>query len=180
MYSENQKNYLQKVRKSEAISVHIVCLGNICRSPLANALLANKCADLIKPKVSVDSSGTGPWHVGENASAYSIQVWQEAGYKYQHKAKQFKDTFFKHHDLILAMDLNNRDALLKLAKSEEDKNKILMFLSFDPELQKINPEGEDAHQLSVPDPYGQELVEYKKVLEMLERAADGFKSWVNS
>ena len=180
MYSENQNNYLQKVCRLEAISVHLVCLGNICRSPLANALLANKCADLTKPKVTVDSSGTGPWHVGENASAYSIQVWQEAGYKYQHKVKQFKDTFFKHHDLILAMDRNNRDALLKLAKSEEDKNKILMFLSFDPELQKINPEGEDAHQLSVPDPYGQELVEYKKVLELLERAADGFKSWVNS
>ena len=79
------------------------------------------------------------------------------------------------------MDLSNRAALLKLAKSEEDKNKILMFLSFDPELQSgIDPDSEDAHQLSVPDPYGMELAEYKKVLDMLERAADGFKSWVNS
>jgi protein-tyrosine phosphatase len=130
--------------------------------------------------VAVDSSGTGPWHVGEGASAFSIQVWQEAGYKYQHKAKQFKETFFKQHDLILAMDLSNRATLLKLAKSEEDKNKILMFLSFDPEKSGINPEGEDAHQLSVPDPYGMELAEYKKVLGMVERAADGFKSWVNS
>jgi len=67
MYSENQNNYLQSVRRSEAISVHLVCLGNICRSPIANALLANKCADLTKPKVAVDSSGTGPWHVGEDA-----------------------------------------------------------------------------------------------------------------
>jgi protein-tyrosine phosphatase len=180
MYSENQSNYLKTVRESDAITVHLVCLGNICRSPLATALLANKCADLTKPKVAVDSSGTGGWHVGEGASQYSIQVWQEAGYKYEHKAKQFKDTYFQQHDLILAMDLSNRAALLKLAKSEEDKNKILMFLSFDPELQKIDPEGEDAHQLSVPDPYGMELAEYKKVMDMLERAADGFKSWVNS
>jgi protein-tyrosine phosphatase len=180
MYSENQKNHLLNVRRSEAISVHLVCLGNICRSPIANAVLASKCADLTKAKVSVDSSGTGPWHVGENASAYSIQVWQEAGYKYQHKAKQFKETFFKQHDLILAMDLKNRAALLKLAKSEEDKSKILMFLSFDPEKSGINPDGEDSHQLSVPDPYGMELGEYKKVLGMVERAADGFKSWVNS
>ena len=82
------------------------------------------------------------------------------------RAKQFKDTFFKQHDLILAMDLSNRAALLKLAKSEEDKNKILMFLSFDPEKSGINPDGEDAHQLSVPDPYGMELAEYKKVLEL--------------
>lgn len=180
MYSENQNNYLQSVRRSEAISVHLVCLGNICRSPIANAVLANKCADLTKAKVAVDSSGTGPWHVGEDASAFSIQVWQEAGYKYQHKAKQFKETFFKQHDLILAMDLSNRSALLKLAKSEEDKNKVLMFLSFDPEKSGINPDSEDAHQLTVPDPYGMELAEYKKVLDMLERAADGFKSWVNS
>ena len=180
MYSENQSNYLQTLRKLPKLSVHLVCLGNICRSPIANAVLANKFALLEKPKVAVDSSGTGPWHEGEGASTYSIQVWQEAGYKYQHKAKQFKETFFKQHDLILAMDLSNRATLLKLAMSEEDKNKILMFLSFDPEKSWINPDGEDAHQLTVPDPYGMELAEYKKVLDMLERAADGFKSWVNS
>ena len=49
MYSENQSNYLKTVRESDAITVHLVCLGNICRSPLANALLSNKCADLTKP-----------------------------------------------------------------------------------------------------------------------------------
>ena len=113
-------------------------------------------------------------------SIYNLYTFKEDENEYEQKAKQFKDTYFQQHDLILAMDLNNRAALLKLAKSEEDKNKILMFLSFDPELQKIDPEGEDAHQLSVPDPYGMELVEYKKVLDMLERAANGFKSWVNS
>jgi protein-tyrosine phosphatase len=180
MYSENQSNYLKSVRRLEAISVHLVCLGNICRSPIANALLANKCADLTKPKVIVDSSGTGAWHVGEDASAYSIQVWQEAGYTYQHRARQFKENYFKQHDLILAMDLSNRAALLKLAKSEEDKNKILMFLSFDPELGKIDPDGLEASRLTVPDPYGMELAAYKRVLGMLERAADGFKRWVNS
>ena len=93
MYSENQNNYLQSVRRSEAISVHLVCLGNICRSPIANAVLANKCADLRKPKVAVDSSGTGAWHVGQDAAEYSKQVWQEAGYEYEHLAKQFKSDF---------------------------------------------------------------------------------------
>ena len=180
MYSPNSQKYLDQIQSKAVLSVHILCLGNICRSPMATAVLTQLSADLKKPKVLVDSSGTGPWHVGEGATKFSSQVWQEAGYKYEHKAKQFKDTYFQQHDLILAMDLSNRAALLKLAKSEEDKNKILMFLSFDPELQKIDPEGEDAHQLSVPDPYAMELAEYKKVLDMLERAADGFKSWVNS
>ena len=180
MYSENQNNYLQSVRRSEAISVHLVCLGNICRSPIANALLANKCADLTKPKVAVDSSGTGPWHVGEDASAFSIQVWQEAGYKYQHVAKQFKVNFFAQHDLILAMDLNNRSALLKLAKSQIEKEKIFMLSSFDPKLQALDPDGIDAQLLSIPDPYGQELSAYKEVLEMIERSSDGLIGWLNS
>ena len=180
MYSENQSNYLQTLRKLPKLSVHLVCLGNICRSPIANAVLVNKFALLEKPKVAVDSSGTGPWHEGEGASTYSIKVWQEAGYKYQHVAKQFKVNFFAQHDLILAMDLNNRSALLKLAKSQSEKEKIFMLSSFDPKLQPIDPDGNDAQLLSIPDPYGMELAEYKKVLDMLERAADGFKSWVNS
>jgi protein-tyrosine phosphatase len=180
MYSENQINYLQTVRSLTKISVHLVCLGNICRSPMANAVLIGKCSDIQEPKIEFDSSGTGPWHVGEGASEYSIKVWQQAGYKYQHVAKQFKESFFKQHDLILAMDLKNRSTLLKLAKTEEDKNKVLMFLSFDPQNLGINPDGEESHKLSLPDPYGMELTEYKKVMGMVERAADGFKSWVNS
>ena len=180
MYSENQSNYLQTLRKLPKLSVHLVCLGNICRSPIANAVLVNKFALLEKPKVTVDSSGTGPWHEGEGASAYSIQVWQKAGYKYQHVAKQFKVNFFAQHDLILAMDLNNRSALLKLAKSQAEKEKIFMLSSFDPKLQPLDPDGDDAHLLSIPDPYGQQLDEYQKVLAMVERAANGLNLWVRS
>ena len=50
---------------------------------MATAVLTQLSADLKKPKVLVDSSGTGPWHVGEGATKFSSQVWQEAGYKYQ-------------------------------------------------------------------------------------------------
>ncbi len=180
MYSENQNNYLQTLRKLPKLSVHLVCLGNICRSPIANAVLVNKFALLEKPKVVVDSSGTGPWHVGETASAYSIKVWQEAGYKYQHIAKQFKLNFFAQHDLILAMDLKNRSALLKLAKSDAEKEKIFMLSSFDPALQGVDPDGDDAHLLSIPDPYGKELSAYKEVLEMIERSSNGLIRWLNS
>lgn len=180
MYSENQSNYLQILRKLPQLSVHLVCLGNICRSPIANAVLSKKFALLEKPKVVVDSSGTGPWHEGEGASAYSIQVWQEAGYRYQHVAKQFKVNFFTQHNLILAMDLDNRKALLKLAKSQAEKEKIFMLASFDPKLDKIDPDGDDAHLLAIPDPYGKELAAYRQVLEMIERSSDGLISWLNS
>ena len=70
---------------------------------MANAVVANKTSDINKPKVIVDSSGTGPWHVGEGATDLSQQVWQMAGYKYSHIAKQFKKTFFANYDLILAI-----------------------------------------------------------------------------
>jgi protein-tyrosine phosphatase len=103
-----------------------------------------------------------------------------AGYKYSHIAKQFKKTFFANYDLILAMDLSNRQSILKMADNDEDRAKVFMFRSFDPELSRINPDGADAHLLSVPDPYGQQIDQYQKVLAMVERAANGINLWVRS
>jgi protein-tyrosine phosphatase len=168
------------VRNQSSISVHIVCLGNICRSPIANAVLLNLTKDLSKPKVIVDSSGTGPWHVGQPASNYSTQSWQEAGYKYVHVAKQFKLDFFNKYDLILAMDLSNREDLLRLAKTSVDKQKVFMFTSFDPKKSHIDPRGPQRGILSVPDPYRGPIEEFQSVLKIIESAADGFLSWVRS
>jgi protein-tyrosine-phosphatase len=78
------------------------------------------------------------------------------------------------------MDLDNRKALLKLAKSQAEKEKIFMLASFDPKLDKIDPDGDDAHLLAIPDPYGKELAAYRQVLEMIERSSDGLISWLNS
>ena len=147
---------------------------------MATAVLTQLSADLIKPKVLVDSSGTGLWHVGEDATKFSSQVWQEAGYKYQHIAKQFKVDYFQKHDLILSMDLKNRAALFKLAKDYEERSKIFMFTSFDPKKSQIDPDGAEGESLTVSDPYGKELVEYQKVLKVVEQAATGFIQWVRS
>jgi protein-tyrosine phosphatase len=176
----DSSNYLRDLKSLDRLRLHLVCLGNICRSPMANAVLANKTSDIKKPRVIVDSSGTGPWHVGEGATDLSQQVWQMAGYKYSHTAKQFNKSFFEKHDLILTMDLSNRESILKMAESDQDLAKVFMFRSFDPELSEIDPEGSDAHLLSVPDPYGKPIAEYQKVLAMVERAADGINLWVRS
>jgi protein-tyrosine phosphatase len=180
MHSIETNKYLLNVRSQSRISVHIVCLGNICRSPLANAVLINLTKDLTKPKVIVDSSGTGPWHVGQSAAKYSTQSWQDAGYKYVHVAKQFKVDFFSKHDLILAMDLSNREDLLRFAKNQTDKEKVFMFTSFDPNKSHIDPMGPGGGKLSVPDPYGGPIEEFQSVLKIIESAADGFLSWVRS
>ena len=120
MHSFKNLDYLSPLRKQPVLSVHIVCLGNICRSPIANAVLLGATKDLSAPKVKVDSSGTGAWHVGQDAAEYSKQVWQDAGYEYEHLAKQFKSDFFQKHDLILAMDLSNRNNLLKFVTQSFD------------------------------------------------------------
>ena len=180
MHSFKNLDYLSPLRKQPVLSVHIVCLGNICRSPIANAVLLGATKDLSSPKVKVDSSGTGAWHVGQPAAEYSKQVWQDAGYEYEHLAKQFKVDFFQKHDLILAMDLSNRNNLLKLAQSESDKNKIIMFTSFDASKSQIDPDGKDGNLLSVPDPYGGSIDQFQSVLKIIEQAATGFTSWVRS
>jgi protein-tyrosine phosphatase len=180
MHSLKTVNYLAALRRQPVISVHIVCLGNICRSPIANAVLLGLTKDLTSPKVLADSSGTGSWHVGQPAANNSELAWQSAGYKYQHIAKQFNLENFIKHDLILAMDLSNRDAILKLAKSDSDKDKVFMFTSFDPNKSKIDPDGDEANKLSVADPYGGSLTEFESVLKVIEAAATGFVTWVSS
>ena len=82
--------------------------------------------------------------------------------------------------MILAMDLSNRDAILKLAKSDSDKDKVFMFTSFDPNKSKIDPDGHEAKKLSVDDPYGGPLTEFESVLKVIEAAATGFVTWVKS
>jgi len=78
------------------------------------------------------------------------------------------------------MDLSNRDAILKLAKSDSDKDKVFMFTSFDPNKSKIDPDGHEAKKLSVADPYGGPLTEFESVLKVIEAAATGFVTWVKS
>ena len=78
------------------------------------------------------------------------------------------------------MDLSNRNNLLKLAQSESDKNKIIMFTSFDASKSHIDPDGKDGNLLSVPDPYGGSIDQFQSVLKIIEQAAIGFTSWVRS
>lgn len=180
MHSPETVNYLSTLRRKPQISVHIVCLGNICRSPIANAVLLGLTKDLITPKVIVDSSGTGSWHVGQGAASNSKLAWQSAGYEYIHIAKQFSRQNFLKYDLILAMDLNNRSEILKLAKSNADKKKVFMFTSFDASKSQIDPDRKDGNLLSVPDPYGGSIDQFQSVLKIIEQATTGFISWVRS
>ena len=155
------------------LSVLFVCLGNICRSPMTAAVLANKKASIKSPIITVDSAGTGPWHIGQGPHPSSKKIWEKAGYKHEHTAKQFTSNDFFVHDLILVMDSSNFHNVISLAATDEDRAKVFYLRSFDPDLQGIDPNSADYFKLEVPDPYNQSDEAYEATLAMVERAVDG-------
>ena len=148
----------------------MVCMGNICRSPMAAAVLSNRSAGWDKPKIIVDSSGTSAWHVGQGPHPTSLKVWESAGYKHMHAARQFKASDFYTTDLILVMDASNYRSVIDLADSDESRSKVFYLRSFDDSLNSIEPMSEEFSRLEVPDPYDQSVEAYIKTLTIIEHA----------
>ena len=161
------------LKSQDQLSITMVCLGNICRSPMAAAVLAGKTADWKAPRIEVHSSGTGSWHIGQGPHPSSKKIWEAAGYKHSHTAKQFKVNDFFVHDLILVMDSSNYHNVVSLAENEEHCSKVFYLRNFDPSLTGVDPSSADYFKLEVPDPYNQSDEAYEATLAMVERAVDG-------
>lgn len=140
---------------------------------MAAAVLSNRTADWNAPNIIVDSSGTSPWHVGHSAHATSQKVWEKAGYRHSHIARQFQSSDFFTTDLILVMDSTNFNNVINLAIDDESRSKVFYLRSFDPSLALINPTSAQFSELEVPDPYNQSVEAYEETLFMIERAVDG-------
>ncbi|PVW16518.1 low molecular weight protein-tyrosine-phosphatase [Marixanthomonas spongiae] len=136
----------------------MVCLGNICRSPLAEGLLKAK----VDPdKVYVTSAGTGHWHVGEQPDPRSIAVAKKNNLDItDQRGRQFKAEDFNEFDHIFVMDNSNKENVLKLAKTEADRKKVQLILD------EIFP-GEN---VDVPDPYYGGDSGFDRVYDMLNQA----------
>ena len=173
-------NYISSLAGRDLIRVEMVCLGNICRSPMAAAVLHNKAQAISHPRIIVTSSGTSGWHDGESAHHLSQKTWESAGYSYQHTSRKFTLNLFDECDLILPMDLTNRANILNGARNASDREKVLMLRSFDPELAHIEPTSKDAEKLQVPDPWGETIDAYQEVLAMIEKATDGLIATLTS
>ena len=167
------QNLISSLKDQDQLSITMVCLGNICRSPMAAAVLAGKTAAWKAPRIEVHSSGTGTWHVGQGPHPSSQKIWEAAGYKYSHTAKQFAVNDYFIHDLILVMDSSNYHNVISLAESDEQRSKVFYLRNFDPDLTDIDPASADYFKLEVPDPYNQSDEAYEKTLAMVERAVDG-------
>ncbi|HLS95335.1 protein-tyrosine phosphatase [Sphingobacterium allocomposti] len=134
------------------MKILMVCLGNICRSPLAHGILAHLVAES-GLDWQVDSAGTGDWHVGKEPDRRSIAVAHKYGVDISaQRARLFVSDFFDLYDYIYVMDRNNYRDVLAKARNAADKDKVRMFL----------PDG------IVPDPYFDEN-QFEPVFHMIEQ-----------
>jgi protein-tyrosine phosphatase len=142
------------------MNILMVCLGNICRSPLAEGILANKIKQL---GVKVDSAGTAAYHIAELPDKRSIEIADKYNINLRNqRARQFSRADFDEFDIIYAMDTNNLAHLISLTETEEERNKIKLILS------EINPGACE----SVPDPYYGGENGFQNVYNMLNKACD--------
>lgn len=113
------------------MKILMVCLGNICRSPLAHGVLAH----MVNNKGlnwEIDSAGTGDWHVGQRPDKRAIAVAEKYGVDIsQQRARQFHMLDFEKYDHILVMDRQNLRDVLSLAGTAEDRTKVTLFLKDD-------------------------------------------------
>lgn len=138
----------------------MVCLGNICRSPLAEGILQSK---LPKDKFLVDSAGTGGWHSGELPDKRSIETAKNKGLDITNqRARQFKTSDFDTFDHIYVMDMSNYKNVLSLSQNEVQKSKVKLILN------ELFPN----ENVEVPDPYYGGQNGFEQVYEMLDKACD--------
>jgi protein-tyrosine phosphatase len=140
--------------------VLFVCLGNICRSPAAEAAFAHLVEEAgLSDRFVLDSAGTGAWHVGEQADVRMRRAAARRGFAMTSRARQVTSKDFEAFDLVLAMDAANLAALQGLAPARH-AHKIKLFREFD-------PEGRDQ---DVPDPYYGGDADFDDVLDIVTRA----------
>lgn len=142
------------------MKILMVCLGNICRSPMAEGVLRSKLGDL---DVEIDSAGTSNYHEGDNPDARAVKTMRKKGIDISKlTARQFEVADFDRYDRIYAMDSSNYKNILNLARNEEDKEKVEMFVN------ELFP-GSNGE---VPDPYFGGPDGFEEVYKLLDETTD--------
>jgi protein-tyrosine phosphatase len=140
----------------------MVCLGNICRSPIADGLLLRKIKEQ-KLDAQVDSAGTANYHIGKAPDSRMIQTAAAHGTPIEFlRARQFSNQDFENFDHILVMDQSNYENVIRLAQSADDRNKIQFLLDY------LYPN----QKAAVPDPYYGSLEDFEQVYQLVDSATD--------
>lgn len=144
----------------------MVCLGNICRSPLAEGILRDKTNKLGIP-VFIDSAGTSNYHTGEHPDKRTIANALKNGVDVSKlKARQFKVSDFDEFDTIFVMDSSNYTNVIELARNKKDIEKVELILN------RIHPKS----NMAVPDPYFGGEEGFQTVFNLLDKACDTIAS----
>lgn len=143
------------------MKILMVCLGNICRSPLAEGIMRHKIEQR-NLDWEIDSAGTSFWHAGEPPDIRSIEIAQKMGINISNqRARQFEPKDFERFDLILVMDSSNYQDVIRQTYKEEQKEKVELIMNF------VRP----GYNQNVPDPYLNNEG-FAEVFDMLERACE--------
>ena len=136
----------------------MVCLGNICRSPLAEGILKSK---LPNDNFHIDSAGTGNYHIGKTPDARAIAIAKKHGLDISNfKGRQFEVSDFDAYDHIYVMDESNYRNVILLARNDQDKHKVNFILD------EVYPN----QNKSIPDPYYGGIDGFENVYNMLDEA----------
>lgn len=143
------------------MKILMVCLGNICRSPLAEGILKHK-AQQEGLGWQVDSAGTGSWHIGELPDPRSVAIARKYGIDItDQRARQFRATDLDQYDLVLAMDSSNYRDILSKANTDTQRKKVELILNF----------SQPGFNGNVPDPYWDDNG-FEQVFQMLDEACE--------
>lgn len=146
------------------MKILFVCLGNICRSAIAEGVLKNKAEQQNIP-LTVDSAGTSAHHVGEAPDHRMQKKGKEHGIDISNQhARQFSRADFDAFDYIFAMDTSNHQNIIRLASNDNDLKKVQLFMDL------TNPK----EQLSVPDPYYGGEQGFEDVFQLVNKGCDQF------
>lgn len=148
------------------VNVLLVCLGNICRSPTAHAVLLNRVASRgFSKQIQVDSAGTGSWHIGKVPDARATAAGLQRGYDLSPlRARQVEPRDFEHFNYILAMDADNLRELQHQAGHYEGE--LARFLTY------------AGLEDDVPDPYYGGDAGFEHVLDLVERGSDALLDYL--
>ncbi|HSJ73859.1 MAG TPA: low molecular weight protein-tyrosine-phosphatase [Miltoncostaeaceae bacterium] len=150
----------------DRVRVCFVCLGNICRSPTAEAVMRHRVREAgLEGVIEVESAGTGSWHVGHPPDARAEAEARSRGIAMAGAAQQFGPSDFGRFDLVLAMDRENAAHLRRIAPDAEAAGRVRLLREFDP--------GASGGDLSVPDPYYGGPEGFSTVFELVDAACRG-------